>query len=53
VISGVDTELVVVAAGDDILLLNRVSMLVDAYMFSGKPQLLSSKAFKIDEQGTY
>ena len=49
--SGLDSELVVVAAGDDISLPYRVSKLVDVYMSSGKPKLLSSKAFKIDEAG--
>lgn len=51
VISQVRSELVVVAAGDDISLPKRVSKLVDVYLNSGKPKLLSSKAFKIDEDG--
>jgi glycosyltransferase involved in cell wall biosynthesis len=51
IISEVDSELVVVAAGDDISLENRVTKLVSAYMSSGKPKLLFSKAFQIDEAG--
>jgi len=51
VISEVDTELVVVAAGDDISLPHRVSKLVEVYESSGRPKLLSSTAFRIDEAG--
>jgi len=51
VISQVDTELVVVAAGDDISLPHRVSKLADVYQKSGKPKLISSTAFRIDEAG--
>lgn len=51
VISQVDTELVVVAAGDDISLPHRVSKLADVYQKSGKPKLISSTAFRIDEKG--
>ena len=51
VISEVDTELVVLAAGDDISLPHRVSKLVDVYQSSGRPKLLSSTAFRIDEAG--
>jgi glycosyltransferase involved in cell wall biosynthesis len=51
VISQVDTELVVVAAGDDISLPHRVSKLVDVYQKSGKPKLISSTALRIDEEG--
>lgn len=51
VISQVDTELVVVAAGDDISLPHRVSKLVDVYQRSDRPKLLSSTAFRIDEAG--
>ncbi|MDC1075258.1 glycosyltransferase [bacterium] len=52
VISEVDTELVVVAAGDDISLPHRVSKLVEVYQSSGRPKLLSSTAFRIDEAGS-
>lgn len=52
VISQVDTELVVVAAGDDISLAHRVSKLVDVYQSSGRPKLLSSIAYRIDEAGS-
>lgn len=51
VISEVETELVVVAAGDDISLPHRVSKLVEAYQSLGRPKLLSSTAFRIDEAG--
>lgn len=51
VMSAVDTELVFMAGGDDISLPNRVSTLVNAYISHGKPNLLSSKAFKIDKAG--
>lgn len=47
----VETELVVVAGGDDVSLPNRVSRLMEVYLSSGKPKLLSSTAFKIDEAG--
>lgn len=49
VISEVDTELVVVAAGDDISLPHRVAKIVEVYQSSGRPKLLSSTAFRIDE----
>jgi len=51
VISEVDTELVVLAAGDDISLPHRVSKLVNVYKSSGKPKLLFSTAFRIDAAG--
>ena len=51
VISKIDTELVVLAAGDDISLPHRVSRLVEVYESSGRPKLLSSRAFRIDEAG--
>ena len=51
VISEVDTELVVVAAGDDISLPHRVSKLVEVYKSSGRPKLLSSAAFRMDKAG--
>lgn len=51
VISEVDTELVVVAAGDDISLPHRVSKIVEVYQSSGRPKLISSTAFRIDEAG--
>lgn len=49
--SEIDTELVVVAAGDDISLPNRVSRIVEAYLEADRPMLLSSTAFRIDEEG--
>lgn len=51
IMAEVDTELVVVAAGDDNSLPHRVSRLVDAYINNGRPQLLSSMAFRIDNEG--
>ena len=47
----VKSELVVVAAGDDISLSNRVSRIVEAYLGTDKPMLLSSTAYRIDEEG--
>lgn len=51
VMASVDTELVVVAAGDDNSLPYRVSRLVDAYTNNGYPQLISSMAYRIDNSG--
>jgi glycosyltransferase involved in cell wall biosynthesis len=49
--SKIDTELVVLAAGDDISFPHRVSRIVDTYFSYGRPKLLFSKAFKIDVAG--
>lgn len=49
--SGITTELVVVAAGDDVSLPNRVSKIVEAYLREGRPMLLSSKAYRIAADG--
>lgn len=51
VMSMVDTELVVVQAGDDISHSKRVSKIVDAYIKNNKPKLLASIARRIDDSG--
>ncbi|KXS54961.1 MAG: glycosyl transferase [Marinobacter sp. T13-3] len=47
----VDTELVVLAAGDDVSLPDRVTKIVDFYKSAGRPQLIFSNAYKIDKDG--
>lgn len=44
-------ELIVVAAGDDVSLPERTSVLVDHYLAQDKPLLIHSKAYEIDASG--
>jgi glycosyltransferase involved in cell wall biosynthesis len=53
IMANIDTELIVVAAGDDISLPQRVSKIVDAYLANGKPKLIFSKALQIDSHGNF
>lgn len=52
VMSIIDSDLVVLAAGDDVSLPHRVSKIVDAYLENGKPQLIFSKALQVSPSGS-
>tara|TARA_E500000305_G_scaffold109017_1_gene112931 strand:- start:8447 stop:9484 length:1038 start_codon:yes stop_codon:yes gene_type:complete len=47
----ITTEVVVIAAGDDISFSNRVSKIMEAYLQADKPMLISSNAYRIDTDG--
>ncbi|WP_419239836.1 glycosyltransferase [Photobacterium leiognathi] len=45
-------DLIIMAAGDDISELNRVSVLVDKWLLYDKPKIISSSLIEIDKEGT-